>query len=361
MSYTNGLDDPTIHFNTITWVGSGNSSRDFTGVGFAPDLVWVKNAGGSVAINHSLYDRVRGAGANKELVPNNTTAEGAENHDSYDYLSAFGSDGFSSTYAGNVAYYFNESGSNYVAWNWLAGNSTSSNSNGDLTSTVSVNQTAGFSIVSYTGNGTQGATVGHGLAIKPSWILVKRRDSTSDWLNYHSSLGATKSIFLNATHASGTYNYWNSTEPTSSVFEIFSSTSAAINASGGTYIAYCFAEKKGYSKFGSYTGNGNADGPFIYTGFKPAWFLLKNVSAAGYNWYIMDNKRDPHNPLGNLLLANTSSTTNTVSSERFDLLSNGFKVRRNDNGSNTSGSTYIYMAFAESPFVNSKGVPTNAR
>ena len=354
MAYTT-IDDPTIYFNTILYTGDGNT-RSLTGVGFQPDWVWAKERNGTNSNN--FWDSVRGA--TKGIFSDQTTAE-LTNAGS-GYLTSFDSDGFSVQAGSGSIDNLNRSSGTYVAWSWLAANGTASNSDGSITSTVSANTTAGFSIVSYTGNGTQGATIGHGLGIKPSWILVKRRDNTSDWLNYHSSLGATKSIFLNATHASGTYNYWNSTEPTSSVFEIFSSTSAAINASGGTYIAYCFVEKKGYSKFGSYTGNGNADGTFIYTGFKPAWLMYKASSISDQSWLIHDNKRGNQgsnaNPQDLRLLANA---TNTEADVNIDFLSNGFKTRAGDAHINSSGTTYIYMAFAESPFVNSNGIPNNAR
>ena len=351
MAYTT-IDNPELYFQTKLYTGNG-SSRSITFDGdedMQPDWCWFKAR--SQAYNHALFDSVRGT--TKLIRSNQTTAE--ETHSTT--LTAFNSNGFS---LGGGDAFTNANSVTYASWNWKAGGSASSNSNGSITSSVSVSTDAGFSIVSYTGNGTQGATIGHGLGIKPSWILVKRRDNTSDWLNYHSSLGATKSIFLNATHASGTYNYWNSTEPTSSVFEIFSSTSAAINASGGTYIAYCFAEKKGYSKFGSYTGNGNADGIFVYTGFKPAWVMVKKSSGTNA-WLIVDNKRDTFNATDGQLFANTSGAEDTSSTNNnFDYLSNGFKTRNTGDAYNGSSATYIYMAFAESPFVNSNGVPTNAR
>ena len=362
MAYSS-ITKPTDYFNTITWVGSGNSSRDFTGVGFAPDLVWVKNRGGSVAINHSLYDRLRGAGANKELVPNNNSAEGAENHDSYDYLSAFGSDGFSSTYVGNVAYYFNESGANYVGWSWLANGGTgSSNSDGSITSTVSANTTAGFSIVSYTGSGSSGATVGHGLGVKPDIIITKSRVTADNWGVYQTDLGATKGLYLNTTNAGFTASgLWNNTEPTSSIVTL--GDNAATNDSGNM-IAYCFAEKQGYSKFGSYTGNGNADGPFVYTGFRPAWIMVKRTDSAN-NWTIQDSTRDPENPVFLYLSADDSDAEAGVIAEgQLDFLSNGFKLRQTYGSHNASGGTYIYMVFAENPFVgNDSGtaVPVTAR
>ena len=350
MAYTT-IDNPELYFQTKLYTGNGSNGHAITFDGdenMQPDWVWIKDRGSN---SHRLTDSVRGA--TKVLYSDLNFAEATD----ADTIQSFDSDGFTLDDDADT----NGNGQNFASWNWSAGGSASSNSNGSITSSVSANTTAGFSIVSYTGNGTQGATVGHGLAIKPSWILVKRRDSTSDWLNYHSSLGATKSIFLNATHASGTYNYWNSTEPTSSVFEIFSSTSAAINASGGTYIAYCFAEKKGYSKFGSYTGNGNADGTFVYTGFKPAWVMFKGSSFSGENWDMYDNKRETFNVMDTTLKADSSGAESSNSLFNVDFLSNGIKLRNGHTGTNQSGSTYIYMAFAESPFVNSNGIPTNAR
>ena len=365
MAYSS-ITKPTDYFNTITWVGAGNSSRDFTGVGFAPDWVWVKNRGGSLAIAHSLYDRVRGAGSNKELVSNTTTAEGGENHESYDYLSAFGSDGFSSTYAGNVAYYFNESGSNYVGWNWLAANGTASNSDGSITSTVSANTTAGFSIVSYTGNGSAGSTVGHGLGATPAWIIVKNRDQTDKWTVFHQSLpnGANSYLELDQTGAASNLSlsppYWGT--PSSTTFGGLHYDST--NASGEKYIAYCFAEIKGYSKFGSYAGNGDANGTFVYTGFKPAWLMIKSSTEAGRNWIIYDNKRETFNEQEYFMRAQSNGAeTRDDGYSEIDLLSNGFKLRGVSGDSNNSN-TFVFMAFAENPFVaNDSGtaVPLVAR
>ena len=355
------IDKPGLHFNTIIWTGSGNSSRSFTGVGFAPDFVWVKNRGGSNAIAHSLYDKVRGAGANKELVSNSTTAEGGENHDSYDYLSSFDSDGFSSTYVGNTAYYFNESGSNYVGWNWKANGAGSANTDGSINSTVSVNTTAGFSIVSYTGNGSAGATIGHGLGATPAVIIQKIRSSTGNWLVYHhknTSAPETDFLRLNTNNATADEaTIFNDTAPTSSVFSV--GTESTINGNGNTCIAYCFAEKKGYSKFGSYTGNGNADGPFIYTGFKPAWVMIKPSSYSN-SWGIFDNKRPGYNVTKNRLEADGNGVENT-NLDYFDFLSNGFKVRTSNGHPNTSGGTLIYMAFAENPIVGSNNIPAVAK
>jgi hypothetical protein len=343
------IDNPRLFFNTVLYTGNGTAigsgGNAITGVGFQPDFLWIKNR--SSALHHGVFDVVRGTP--KRVLTSSTAVEDSN----AETVNSFDADGFTVGSNSNV----NGSGNNLVAWNWLGANGTVSNSDGSISSTVSANQTAGFSVVTYTSNSTSSnETVGHGLGVKPDMVITKNRDTAYNWDIYHSSLGYNANLtFTTDATRSGAFG---TSEPTSTVFR--TSPSFTTNSTD-KYVAYCFAGKQGYSKFGSYTGNGNADGPFIYTGFKPAWFLLKNSSASGYNWYIMDNKRDTDNPLGDLLLADSNAGTNTVSSERFDLLSNGFKVRRNDNGSNTSGSTYIYMAFAESPFVNSKGVPTNAR
>ena len=231
----------------------------------------------------------------------------------------------------------------------------SSNFGGSIQSTVSANTTAGLSIVSYTGTGSN-ATVGHGLGVAPKMVIIKHRSDTYDWVVYHKDAGNTGFLRLNTTNATDTgINMFQNTDPTSSVFSI--STHGAVNDSSDNFIAYCFAEKQGYSKLGSYTGNGNADGTFVYTGFKPAFLIMKASSATG-NWFIFDNKRDGFNHQNDYLKANLSDAE--VANERVDLLSNGFKFRTSNSGWNGSGTTYIYMAFAENPFVNSNGIPTNA-
>jgi len=348
MAYTT-IDDPTNFFNTILWTGDGNSSRSITGVGFAPDMIWWK--GRTTTYDHRLIDRVRVGTYPKLIYPNLTTAESEDANNA----EAIGSDGFTIG-AGNAV---NQSGQTYVAWNWLAGGSASSNSNGSITSSVSAGSTQGFSIVKYTGTGSN-ATVGHGLSSAPKMILFKNTNSTRDWAVYHGDLGDPDNyLTLNQTYAKTTgYNFSNDTAPTNSVFSV--GTLNGNNGSSQEYIAYCFAEKQGYSKVGSYTGNGNANGPFIYTGFKPAFFLVKNITNAGYDWELRDNKRDSYNPVGRRLEANTSDAESSYYAE-YDFVSNGIKIRQNGNNYNTSGASYIYMAFAESPFVNSNGVPNNAR
>jgi hypothetical protein len=227
-----------------------------------------------------------------------------------------------------------------------------------LASTVSANTTSGFSIVSYTGTGAT-ATVGHGLGANMDFAIFKLRSGSSAWLVYHKSLGATKAIYLNETGAVGTNSSgFNNTEPTSSVFSLGSGATA--NTSGGTQIAYCFAEKKGFSKFGSYTGNGSADGTFVYTGFKPAFIVYKRTSDTG-NWGMLDNTRSTFNLTQAWLASNLSNAETDEPTRAVDFLSNGFKARGTNTDLNSSGSTYIYMAFAENPFVTSTKTPTTAR
>ena len=347
MAYTT-IDDPLQYFNTVLYTGDGGS-QNITGVGFAPDWVWLK--GRNNANNHNLNDTVRGV--NKQVYADLTNAETTATT----HLTAFDSDGFTLGNDGAV----NGNSDTYVAFNWYTGATASANGNGSISSSVSANTTAGFSIVSYTGNGTLGATVGHGLGSAPSMILVKRRDTTGNWWTYHSSLGgADKYIVLNSTSAAGTStNIWNNTAPTSSVFSLGDNSSyPEVNGTSNTFIAYCFAEKKGYSKFGIYRGNGNSVGPYVHCGFKPAWVLQKNISAT-QGWQLQDNKRNGFNGANKLLQPHTSQTESDVN--RIDILSNGFRVITTDAGQNTNGSDYIYIAFAKSPYVSSTGVPTNAR
>ena len=341
------INKPNEYFNTKLYTGDGNSSHAITGVGFQPDWVWIKRR--NDVDSHFIYDSVRFDGSNAYwLQTNNTNAEGSDRP-----LTAFGSDGFT---IGSNNSGLNANSSTYVSWNWLASNTTASNTDGSITSTVSANTTAGFSIVSYTGTGSN-ATVGHGLGAVPRMIIVKRRDGSDSWVVQHGSLGSGKALNLDSTGAVQTYDpYWNATEPTTSVFSI--GTDGRTNGSSETYIAYCFADKKGYSKFGSYTGNGNADGTFIYTGFKPAFVIIKGSSGIT-NWTMYDNKRDPFNTTTQNLRPNTSGAETT--DHDIDMLSNGFKHRGSGSGGNGSGISYIYMAFAENPFVTSSGIPTCAR
>jgi hypothetical protein len=343
------VDKPSSYFDTKLYTGTG-ATQSISGLNFSPDLVWLKSRG--EAQDHYLFDSIRTA--TKALSSNLTLDEQTYS----DSLTSFNSDGFTLGASTRI----NKNTFNHVGWCWDANGAGSSNTSGSITSTVSANTTSGFSIVSYTANAQSTATVGHGLGVAPSMIIFKERSGTSDWMVYHKSLGAGNSIKLNSTSASAsnTISFGN-TSPTSSLF--------TIGENGGdyqtnypntaTYIAYCFAEIKGYSKFGSYTGNGNADGTFVYTGFKPAWVLVK-VTSTTDDWNLIDNKRDPYNEGSELVLYPNSSAADTAAT-RFDMLSNGFKMRTTNVSCNGSGSTYIYMAFAENPFVSSKGIPTCAR
>jgi len=332
------------YFNTKLYTGNG-STQSITGVNFQPDWVWLKQrSGGS---NHRCYDIVRGA--TKQIYPNLTNAEVTEANG----LTSFDSDGFT---LGNEGGH-NQNGQTFASWNWLAGGTASSNTDGSITSSVSANTTNGFSIVSYTGTGAVG-NIGHGLGSTPKMIIKKRRNGADAWNVWHESLGdGSKALFLNTTNATDTNANYASNVPTSSLFYV--GTDSQINASGGTFIAYCFAEKAGFSKFGSYTGNGSADGTFIYTGFKPAFVMMKNASASATPWFIFDAKRNPSNETD--LKLNPNSSDAESSANPIDILSNGFKLRTSGSYNNGSGNTLIYMCFAESPIVGTNGVPATAR
>ena len=323
----------------------GGGTTAITGVGFAPGLMWEKKRNGTSI--HSWLDQVRGNG--KQLQSESTGAETTTSQ-----YASIDSDGFT---VNNSADY--GTSSNLVSWHWKANGAGSSNSDGSTTATVSANTTAGFSIVSWTGTGSA-TTLGHGLGTTPQVILVKNRSEVYGWQMYHPGLGGNnKYISINSSDAVATDTAsWNNTAPTSSVFSV--GASDANNKNTNNIIAYCYAEKKGYSKFGSYIGNGNANGRFVYTGFKPAFVLIKNITDAGELWEMFDNKRIGYNPKNHRLYASTNDAEDT-SAERLDLLSNGFKIRTTGSHVNESGDTMIYMAFAENPIVGSNNIPTTAR
>jgi hypothetical protein len=337
--------------DATTYTGDGTSPKSQTNAaGFKPDFVWIKSR--SNAYSHNLFDSVRGAGAARSLQTDNTKSESDVAVDTalYGYLSAFNSNGFSTTNGSTTPVWVNASGSTYVAWQWQAGQgSTSSNTNGTITSTVSVNASAGFSIVTYTGNGTNGATVGHGLGVKPSLIIEKGRASAYNWVVQGCGVlwpTATQTLFLNST--SGLNAGSGVAAPTSSVF-----TPAALsyaNESGLGYVAYCWTPIAGYSSFGSYLGNGSTDGVFVYFGFKPRWVLIKRTDGAD-SWCIWDTARNTYNAVDELLLPNSSSAA--ITPYPIDVLSNGMKARGTNTAYNASGGTYIYAAFASNPFRNS--------
>jgi hypothetical protein len=340
------IKKPKDYFNTVTYTGNGGS-QSITGVGHQPDWVWIKKRNG--AADSSLMDVVRGV--RKSLRSNKTNGEYTESSG----LSSFDSDGFS--FDGSGFNHVNTNSDSFVGWCWKAGNSQgSSNTDGTINTTyTSVNTTAGFSISKYTGNATAGATIGHGLGAVPKMIIVKKTNAAKDWNVYHAGMGATKGMYLNLTNAEQTHTNWNNTTPTSSVFSIGSDDQ--VNGSGQTYITYCFAEKRGFSKFGTYTGNGNADGAFVYTGFKPAFTLIKRISS-GDNWAMHDNRRPGRNPNDAVLRSNLADAE-YGGSQGVDYLSNGFKARQNDGEFNNSGETYIFMAFAEEPLIGDN--PATAR
>ena len=333
------VNGATVMAATLYTGTSGNVTVDnsVNGVSFKPDFLWVKAR--SNAQGHSNVDSVRGV--SKLLQTNLTNAESTLTNPP-----TINSNGFTSTTD------IHTNGYTYVAWQWQAGQgTTSSNTNGSITSTVSVNATAGFSIVTYTGTGAN-ATVGHGLGVAPSMVIAKQRDGANSWQIYHSGLtNASYALLLESTSAQFSYpTGWNSTAPTSTVFSI--GTSGNVNTSTKTYVAYCFAAVAGYSAFGSYTGNGSSDGPFVYLGFRPRLIMLKRTDTTG-NWTIYDSSRNPYNA-GSYPLYPNLSNAEDLSTDHFDWLSNGFKMKSTNQ--NTSGGTFIYMAFASNPFKNSLAV-----
>ena len=343
MAYA-GITKPSLHFNTVTYTGNGGT-QTITGVGFQPDFTWVK--GRDHAYYHYLQDVVRGS--QKIMYTNNTEAEVTITAG----ISAWNADGYVTGSQGALNY----NGRSFVAWNWKAGNSSgSSNTDGSITSTVSANTTAGFSIVTYTGTGST-TTVGHGLGVKPDLVIYKERNNANSWRVMTDVSGSLKRLYLNVSDAEASI-IDSSTAPTSTVLNI--GTGSEVNRSSGTFVAYCFASKKGFSKFGSYTGNGNADGTFVYTGFKPAWVLTKETSNTS-SWDMHDNKRDPDNVCEKYLLAEDTGAEDTT--DILDFCSNGFKFRSSNGDRNQSGASYIYIAFAEEPLVANVGnsIPATAR
>ena len=348
MAYTN-IDDPSAYFQVTLYSGTG-SAQSITNDGnsnLQPDWMITKNRTGTT--DPMVNDSSRGVG--KYLFANRTNSEGTSTIDH----TSFDSDGFSVSTGESV----NDSGDTFVAWQWKAnGGTTSSNTDGNVTNTLQANTTAGFSISTFTSTSSGNTTIGHGLGVTPDMFIVKARTQAYGWWVYHKSLPSASSSYLTL---NGTDDYktlsWGAA-PTSSIITL---ASGFVGNSLST-ICYAFASKQGYSKFGSYTGNGNAEGPFVYTGFKPAFVMTKPSSATG-SWSMYDHKRTGFNPIDVWLRAygTDAESTSAISGDDIDLYSNGFKLRNSDNTINASGTTYVYMAFAENPFVTSTGIPTTAR
>jgi len=350
MAYTT-INKGSSYFNTVIYSGNGTNPTSITSVGFKPDWLWIKCR--SDAFSHCLFDAVRGP--SKRLISNSTAAESTETQ-----IASFDTSGW--TMDADTAN--NGSGKTYVAWNWLGANTTVSNTSGTITSTVSANTTAGFSVVSYTGAQGSNFTIGHGLSVTPNIVFAKSRNTVDYWGVYYRNNGVnTNYMTLNSTDAQGT----NNGSLAGGAYMVMNSTTlqidfAAFANAGSSMIAYCFAEVKGYSKFSSFVGNGSTNGAFVYTGFKPAFVIIKasSTGGTGYNWGMWDNKRIGYNPDNNDLRANLANAESTDDS--IDLVSNGFKIRTDSGGfGGGSGVTYIYMAFAENPFVTSGGIPVTAR
>lgn len=323
------------YFNPILYTGNG-STNAITGVGFQPDLVWIKNRTG--ATSHSLYDAVRGV--QKQLESDNTSAETTETTG----LTAFGSDGFT---VGSLAQ-VNTNTNNFVGWSWLAGGAGASNTDGSITSTVSKAAAGHFSIVSYTGAGTV-STIGHGLGAAPGFFVVKKRTSgiCDYWPSWHKDLTLSYIPLDQSIMQQSDPSIFNNTDPTSTVFTVGSGiNSTNTNASGSDYIAYCFASVPGVCKIGSYIGNGSADGPFSYTGFKPSWIMIKRIDSTA-DWHIIDVKRDPYNVMDSLLFADLSNAESSDAAYNRDLLSDGFKIRASLPYVNASGGSFLFIAMAD--------------
>ena len=341
------IDKPSDYFNTKLYTGTG-SSNAVTGVGFQPDFIWGKSR--DTADSHFLVDVIRGATKHVR-----SDSDGAQFTRAQD-VKTIDSDGFTVGTDDLV----NKNTTTFVSWNWLGSNTTASNGNGSITSTVSVNATSGFSVVKWTGSGAN-ATIGHGLGATPSMLLVKNATATGGWRVWHQDLTSTQTLQLNTTAAvntsAGQFN--SSATFNSTVFSVGGE--GDTNQSSQTIISYSFAEKPFFSKMSSYTGNGNANGPFVYTGFKPAFIIRKNINAAD-EWTLIDSTRSPFNPTNETLVPNSTAAGST--DWDTDILSNGFKPRTVESAHNGNGNTIIYMAFAENPFVTSTGngsIPATAR
>jgi hypothetical protein len=362
MAYTT-IDDPSAYFTTTLWTGAGGSPRaitnDANSGNFQPDFVWTK--GRNEAYEHQLYDSSRGAGTTKGLTSLNNTAEGNYSA-TYGYLSSFDSNGFTGT-AGTSGQnaYFDTNAKTYVAWQWKVNGGTTTSLTSNINSVCQVNQDAGISIVKYTcTGGGNGQSVQHGLGLVPQVIITKNRtdNSYSEWITYHHILTKDNFVKLNSDAPSATNSPYNGANPTSSTYNV-----SIDLVEQKDYVSYVFAPIQGYSKFGKYVGTGNANGPFVYTGFKPAFVMIKPVTNSGYNWVIMDSARNPTNTIDKYIWADLANAEydGTGIGLDVDFLSNGFKLTTSRGEVNLNTASNIYMAFAENPLVTSTGIPTTAR
>jgi len=344
MAYSS-ITKPTDYFNTKLYTGTG-SSNAITGVGFQPDLVWIKNR--DTTGNHALFNAI--SGVQNYLNSNTNYSE----QTSAPTLTAFGADGFTVGSSSDL----NGNGNNIVSWNWLASNTTASNTDGSITSTVSANTTSGFSIVTYTGNGSSGATIGHGLGVAPEIVLIKKRSNADAWTMLHPNVQASKYMRLDSDTGEVNDDVFNNTRAGNDVFTVDSD--GQVNGNGQTFVAYCFKKKTGFFTTNEYVGNGSTDGPFLYCGFKPALVIIKRKTGTN-DWFIWDNKTAPRNPTNAYLRVNTNGAAGSY--DWLDLVSNGIKIRNTSDGANSNNNTYLFFAWAEETLVANVGqsIPATAR
>ena len=362
MAYSS-ITKPTDYFNTLLYTGNGSSGRSVTGVGFQPDWIWIKDRTDSNP--HKLFDAPRGV--SKSIKSNSSDSEATTEENGY--VSAFNSDGFTLTQGSSSQNDVNKNSNTYVSWNWEGG-TTSGLSGGNITpSAYSYNATSGFGVYKYTGNGSADQTIPHGLGAVPQLIFYKRLDSGTNWVVQSNLLGNKVQLVLNGTDAENTDSRLGSSDNwTSTFFNV--GTYGDMNSNGDPHVAYVFCNVKGYSKIGTYKGGndtgtaGSINDTFIFTGFKPAFLLVKKFNSSGTGWFIFDNKRDDDNPISKFLMPQAANNEDDNLIRSFDLLSNGFKSRGNSDDTSGAGSSYIYMAFAENPFVGNvsgTAVPVTAR
>ena len=357
MAYTT-INKSTDHFNTVTYAGNGASPRSITGVGFQPDLLWLKNYSGGTNYEWRQMDIVRGS--NKVM---HTSGSGNENTEEYYTVSSFDSDGWTGrngTGSNQAITGGNDNGMNFAGYCWKAGGTASANSDGTVATSVSANTTAGISVFTYTGTGYGGVTVGHGLGVKPKLLVIKNRtDSGENWQTWNDNTGdgtSNRRLLLNG--IASDYNNNHITFGTSTI-TLPSSNDNGWTKSGSNYLGYAFAEKTGFSAIKEYTGNGNADGTFIYLGFKPAWAMIKQATNDDNSWYVFDNKQNTYNPTNPYLRANTNGVAGSYT--WLDFLSNGIKIRNTSDGANKSGQAYLIVAFAKAPLVGTNNIPATGR